>query len=343
MRALAITFVAALMAAALWPAVEAAAEMPAARVKVDPVRNEPLNQTVPVLGRLVARQSGVIAARSEGPVAEVRVEVGERVAKGAVLAVLVKDSLQARLDLRQAELTLAQQEVRRLERLRTRKSAAFARARYDDALQNAAKAKANLWLAGIVLNDAEIKAPFPGVVTVRHTEAGAFLKLGAPVVTLVNDGEMEIEADVPASRVAGLTPGREVSAVLDDGTRIKAHVRTVVPEENPMTRTRAVRLIPDFGAGIGGLAVNQSITVHVPVGEAREVVSVHKDAVVFRQGKSLVFVVANGAVQIRPVRLGAAVGARFEVVGGLAPGDLVVTRGNERLRPGQKVRYERGS
>ncbi len=49
-------------------------------------------------------------------------------------------------------------------------------------------------------------------------------------------------------------------------------------------------------------------------------------------------VVADDTAEIRPVRLGAAVGSRFEVLDALEPGDVVVVRGNERLRPGQKVR-----
>ena len=66
--------------------------------------------------------------------------------------------------------------------------------------------------------------------------------------------------------------------------------------------------------------------------------SVHKDAVTRQGPKSMVFVVVDGTAQIRDVRLGEPVGNRFEVVGGLDEGDQVVIRGNERLRPNDKVR-----
>jgi multidrug efflux pump subunit AcrA (membrane-fusion protein) len=69
------------------------------------------------------------------------------------------------------------------------------------------------------------------------------------------------------------------------------------------------------------------------------VVSVHKDAVLRRQGRASVYVIENGTAQSREVTLGPAVGSRFQVKEGLKPGDIVVIRGNERLRPGQPVSY----
>ena len=77
--------------------------------------------------------------------------------------------------------------------------------------------------------------------------------------------------------------------------------------------------------------------MRLPLGPRREVVTVHKDAIITRQGQSFVYVANNGSADLRPVRLGEAVGTRFEVVGGVVVGDLVVVRGNERLIPGQPV------
>jgi len=76
------------------------------------------------------------------------------------------------------------------------------------------------------------------------------------------------------------------------------------------------------------------------VGEPRDVVSVHKDAVIARGDGNVVYVVEDGKANIRQVQTGEALGVRFEVISGLVPGDIVVTRGNERLRPGQDVTYK---
>jgi hypothetical protein len=152
---------------------------------------------------------------------------------------------------------------------------------------------------------------------------------------------MEIEADVPANRLAGLAPGRAVRATLDSGRNVMAVVRSVIPTENALTRTRPVRFTPQLAGDTSPqFATDQSVTVLLPLGEMRTIVSVHKDAVIARGAEYIVFVMENTKAKTRQIKIGDAVGLRFEIVSGLAPGDLVVIRGNERLRDGQDVTYK---
>ena len=347
----------------------AAAQEQAQLVRVDSVQEQPMTQTVEVIGRLVPRRAGAVAARIDAAVDRVLVEVGDRVEQGQIIAVLEPESLKARRDqaagrlavafaqhkTKEAELVLSRQELKRLEGLKT--SAAFSQARYEDAKQAVAiaaaevaeaesasvTARADLELAEINLKYAEIRAPFGGVITERMIEAGAYVQVGDDAVRIVGDQELELEADVPFQRLSGLVPGVEIDVELDDSTQHKARVRAIVPDENPLTRTRAVRFIPAFGETRKPLAANQSVTLLIPMGQPRSVLTVHKDAITKRGPASLVHVVSNGSVSIRPVTLGEAVGSRFEIVGGLNQGDVVVVRGNERLRDGQKVRVDQGS
>ena len=69
----------------------------------------------------------------------------------------------------------------------------------------------------------------------------------------------------------------------------------------------------------------------------------HKDAVTRQGDRAVVYRVNDDTAEQRTVRLGAAIGNRFEVLDGLSPGDIVVVRGNERLRPNDKVRVERST
>lgn len=333
-------------------------------VGIDEVHVEPLAQTQPVIGRFVARQAGEVAARTEGAVTEMNVQVGDRVAAGDVIAVLDVDRLTWRRDLsastanemsamlasQKAQLDKRRQELARLEGIRN--SAAFSQARYDDAVQDVltaesavtaatavlARVRTNLRLAEDDLAHGTVHAPYDGVVSFRHTEIGAYVRVGDPVVSLINEGDLEIEADVPYNRIAGLQAGTVVTVTLSDQTSHNAVVRAVGAEENAMTRTRQVRFTPAIEGATVANAVGESVSVLLPLGAAREVVTVHKDAVLKRQGLSLVYVVDEESnAQIRPVELGEAVGPRFVVFGGVAPGDRVVVRGNERLRPGQAV------
>ena len=122
----------------------AVAQKRAAAVKIDKVVQEPLSQTMPVISRIVASQTGVVAALARGPVAAVPVAVGDRVKKGDVLATLVTDRIrwnrelqatnlkakQAGLRTAKAQLGLTEQELARLANLK--KSAAFSQARHED-------------------------------------------------------------------------------------------------------------------------------------------------------------------------------------------------------------------
>ena len=338
----------------------------AALVGVDKVRSEIVSQTFPVIGRLVARRSGVVAARVGGPVAEMRAAVGDRMAKGDVLAVLVREQLhwmherrvaevtsrKAQLAGRKAELTMRHQEMDRLEQLRKNKSAAHRASKFDEMRQEVMilnsqvaeaaarllQAEADARLAQIDLGYATVRSPFAGVVTQRHTDVGAYLNVGQAVVTMIDDSALEVEAEVPGDRIAGLLPGAEVMVRTADQT-ITARVRAVVPQENPLTRTRAVRFTADLATLLGRLASNQSVMVAIPLNAGQKVVSVHKDAILKRRGNDMVFVVENGAAQPRNITIGDGIGGRFVVRNGLKVGDVVVIRGNERLFPGQPVRF----
>lgn len=339
---------------------------PPMQVGVDTVVRESLKQTVPVIGRVVVHLTA-IAARINGPIDEVRVDVGDRVEAGDVIAVLVKDTLKWKHELQKAEvqqyaaavktrkakLRLQHQQLKRIEGLK--KSAAFSKARLEDKRQEVAiaeneateaearlaSAEANLKLTETNLSYATIRAPFPGVISKRMIEVGVYVNVGDPMVVLIDNRYAEIEADVPANRTQGLKESQPVTGFINGTTKITARVRAVVPDENPQTRTRLVRFIPELPLGLTGLASNQSVTLHLPAGNDGNVVTVHKDAILNRKGKNLVFLAEADKATIRPVRLGEAVGTRFIVLGGLAPGDLVVVRGNERLQPGQKILFKR--
>ena len=342
-----------------------------AAVLVNAVRRGVEVETVQVYGRVIASQTGVIAARTRGAIDTINARVGDRVKKGDVLATLVSDMLQSERALKAAELKeykakirtagsqlgLAAQELERLERLR--KSSAFSVARYQDKLRDVERSKsslaearaqsdqaqAELRMADINLYNARIIAPYDGVVSARHVEVGNYVSIGARVVTILNDTSLEVEAEVPANRLSGLTPGVTIKVVPEHGKSYSAKVRAIVPEENALSRTRLVRFTPIFTDRDASVAANQSVILHIPSGAARDALTVHKDAITQRRGKRVVFVVEEDdegkkRAIMRGVELGEAFGERFEVITGLKAGDKVVTRGNERLRPRQEVRFQ---
>ena len=198
-------------------------------------------------------------------------------------------------------------------------------------------------MADINLYNAKIRAPFNGVITKINVQAGTYVSVGAPVAQIINDQSLEVEAEVPANRLGGLGNSTVIDVKPEFGKSFKASVRAIVPEENALSRTRVVRFTPKFISPMDTIAANQSVVLHIPSGAAKNAVTVHKDAITQRRGKRVVFLVKQEKmiVTMRRVELGEAFGVRFEVLKGLTPGDKVVIRGNERLRPRQKIRISK--
>lgn len=207
------------------------------------------------------------------------------------------------------------------------------RADRDEALQNLERARVALRRAETALERTEVKAPFHGRIAGREIEVGEFASPGAPVARLVNIDELEVTAQAPDTLLAAVHAGDEVT-VSNGLETMKATVRAVVPVGDIVSRTMELRLVlPKTDWRIGS-----AVQVNLPRSAPKRVTAVHRDALILRADRISVFVVGDdqSARQI-DVELGAAEGDLIEVTGDIKAGDLVVIRGGERLRDGQKV------
>ena len=334
-----------------------------AAVGVQTVEERMLAETVPVFAEVTTARDGSVASRVAGTVERIHVLAGTPVAEGDLLVELDDELLeillaQAEANVTEAEAGIATAEVR-LQRALTafgrveglRGSTSFSEGRFDDAQADVNEARsqlveaqsreksaeARLAEARYQLERSTITAPFPGVVIDVDTIPGAFIDAGTPVVRMLDTEAFEVEASVPSRYVAFLAVGQEVEATTDLGEDLALQLRAILPLEDRATRTRSVRFgVPDLGA-LANVAEGQSMTVQIPVGEPRALLAVPKDALVQARGGWTVFVAEEGKAQPRPVMIGLPLGDRYEVLSGLQQGDVVVVRGNERLRPGQDI------
>ncbi|PWL35022.1 efflux RND transporter periplasmic adaptor subunit [uncultured Marivita sp.] len=342
------------------PALVAAQGRPAG-VSTALVTTSTMAETVSVFGEVVAGRESAVAARVSGVAQKVPIRVGDLVAQGDILARLDTELLQIELAQAEAQIAIAQAGVsvaearldrseksfRRAETLRENSTIAEAQLEerasdyaeatgtLQEALARIKSAENALEQARYRLKNAVVRAPFDAVVLNVATEVGQFITVGSQVATLIDTSALEIEANVPARFVSALRNDEPVEATTDIGDTLSLMLRAVLPTEFAATRTRPVRFrVEDEDAAI---AVGQTVSLDVPVSEAREVLVVPKDALVQSQGGWSVFVNQDGKAMPRPVEIGAALNNAFEVLTGLSEGDEVVIRGNERLRPGQDI------
>jgi RND family efflux transporter MFP subunit len=194
-----------------------------------------------------------------------------------------------------------------------------------------------------------IRAPFDGWVVERFAEKGQWLSRGGLVARVAELDEVEVEVRVPEISVAGLDVGVDVRLDFDAAPHHTwiGKVARIVPQADLLSRSFPVQiaLANEVVDGDPVLRGGMLARAWLPVGKPASVTVVPKDALVLGGPSPVVFVVdaaadSGGTVRAVPVQLGTAVGGNVEVRTDLAPGRLVVVRGNERLRPGMAVAFE---
>lgn len=301
-------------------------------------------------GEIRAREESALAFRVGGHLVERRVDVGDHVRRGDVLAVLDPGDLQAQARAAQAELAAAEAQLHRARADQARyatlgRDQLVSRSTVDaqNAAAAAAQGQVNAARAGLVVarNQAaytQLRAPRDGVIAARQAEAGQVIGAGQPVFQLAADGGREVAFAVAENAVRTIRPGQALQVELwsQPDSRVPARVREVAPAADPVTRTYAVRasLVGDAA----GVELGQSARVYFD-GAASGGLAVPLAAVQRGPNGASVFVFdpKTSTLRLKPVRLGPFGTETVPVLGGIAASDWVVAAGAHLLREGMKV------
>jgi len=299
-----------------------------------------------VPGSVVSRDDAKIASAEAGRL-EYVAEVGTRVKAGERIAQLDDKTLRLRLeeiqtDVKRAEAqrVLSETQLQRLEKLGTSNAIAKnqideARATQETNVQTLAHARAQLHQIEHDIEQADVRAPFNGIVTERFAQRGEYVQVGANIVHLVDTDHIEARVQAPLAMADKIRAGMEVKVKTHGGAESTAKVRAVVPVGDERARQFELRVGVDPALALVGSAVEVSL----PEDSGNESLTVPRDAIVQRANQTYVMRVSaqNTAEQI-PVSASAANGDKVEVRGALSAGDRLVVRGAERLNPGQAVK-----
>jgi RND family efflux transporter MFP subunit len=274
-------------------------------------------------------------AASRRAAAETEVRLREAQLTLARARALVRDGISG-----QAELDKAEAEVDAL------------KARLDLTREQVTVAERQVSVRRTDLDDTVIRAPFAGVAISKDAQpgemvspvsaGGGFTRTG--ISTIVDMASLEIEVDVNESFINRVTPGQKVEATLDayPDWKIPSHVITIVPTADRQRATVLVRIgfeqldprvLPDMGVKVAFLGAPEPVASP----SARVRLTVPRAAVRSDQGQSIVFVVVEGHVERRAVRLGDAKGDQVEIVSGLTAGEKVVVEGPPELADRSRV------
>jgi len=318
-----------------------------APVKIATVDQRLMAPAAWVAGEVVSKNQAQVSAEVESRLTWVS-EEGSRVNAGDVVARL-EDTLfkltfseaKAQVEREQARLTFLKQEVERLQRLALQNNAA--RNQLDETLAERDAVTSALEAANIRAHLAQehldrtlIRAPFDGVVVVRHKRVGEWVSTGTEVVALLDADNIEIEASVSLALNPFIRIGRAYTVMSSD-VSLMAKLRVLVPTGEGDSRLMRMKLdLPEDHDWLPG----QHLRVAVPMAIPRDVLAMPRDALVMRAGGNSVYrVKSDNTAEKLTVETGIAVGDYIEVLGQvLQAGDQVIVRGGERLRPGQTLR-----
>ncbi len=191
-----------------------------------------------------------------------------------------------------------------------------------------------------------IRAPFDGVITVKHTEVGAWVAVGDALFDLEDNRIVRVRVGIPEAYYNQIPLGSDVSMMFDSvpNATFVGKVTKKIPRARGKSRAFPIKVELDNAEGQLASGMLARVTLKTPhVGEKSVIVP--RDALVPRGPKQIVFRVQHKGeepiaemVEVTPGRY---FGEAVEVFGDLRAGDRVVVRGNERLRPGQRLVMDR--
>jgi RND family efflux transporter MFP subunit len=330
------------------------AAAPKAALTVTTVRPE----TAEMPRRLVANgnvapwQEAIVGSEAGGlRLTEVRVNVGDPVKAGDVLAVFSADTVQA--DMAQSTAALMEAEAAAADaannaaRARTLKdSGALSTQQINQFTTGAQTAQARVEAARAAVSTQRLRlrhtrvlAPDDGIISARAATVGAVVPAGAELFRMIRQGRLEWRAEVTATELGSLRPGTAATVAAPGGAPIAGRVRMIAPTVDLQNRTALVYVdLPPPDNGALPVRAGMYARGEFDLGSA-PALTVPQQAVVVRDGFSYVFRLNpdNRVSQVK-VRTGRRVGERLELIEGVAPDALLALDGAGFLNDGDLVR-----
>lgn len=333
-----------------------AADKPAASAAPKPALTVTVTSPQPASVPLKIAANGNIAAWQEASVgteanglrlAEVKVNVGDVVKRGQVLASFTPDTIaaelaQTRAAVAEAEATLAEASANAQRARELQASGALSAQQINQYLTAERTAQARLEAQRAAaktqqlrLAQTQVLAPDNGVISARSATVGAVLPAGQELFRLIRGGRLEWRAEVSAADLAQLKPGVAAAVTPAGGTPIVGKLRMVAPTVDPATRNGIVYVdLPQPGSARAGMFARGEFEIGQTQG-----LSLPQSAVLLREGFSYVLQVGpDSKVQQVKVSTGRRWADRVEITGGVERNARVVASGGGFLGDGDLVR-----
>lgn len=311
-------------------------------VEVTEARLAPHPRTLTLSGSLSALEKVQVAARVEGPITEVRVDLGDEVVLDQVLAAIRPVDYRARVTEQGATVSQAERDLQRALNL----GGAGTAEEVEQARTRLAEAKAQRTLASRQLGDTTVRAPFAGAIAARFAAQGTYVKAGTALFDIVATAQLRLTIEVPERYAAVVKIGTPVQVTLRDAVgasrgaarvEVDAAITRVSPVVTPTTRTFTAEAV--FSPAGSVLRPGMFVVAELALGDEEGSVRVPRSAVFHVLGHDRVMRVADGLALPQDVELIGEVEAEAVLIG-LPAGTPVISRGAALVAPGTPVAPE---
>ncbi len=319
--------------------------MPPETVTAIAAKEESWESSLNATGSVTAVQGVTVSAEIAGKVVKLAFESGSTVAAGDLLVQLDTSIEEAQLRAAEAASALAKTNLARGKELLEKNT--MAQADWDAADAQAKQADAQLEGIKAAIAKKNIRAPFAGRLGLRLVNLGQNLKEGDPIVTLQTLDPVYVNFSMPQQSLSELVVGGLVHITTDaaPGTEFEGKINAVSPEVDVATRNvRVQATVPNTGEKLrAGMFAN----IEVVLPHQKKVLAIPATAVLYAPYGDSVFVIdekknektgkTEKVLRQQFIRIGVKRGDFVAVTSGLSAGDVVVTSGVFKLRPGTSV------
>jgi RND family efflux transporter MFP subunit len=305
-------------------------------VEVAEVRSGAIASYITTTANLVAEDQVKVLSEAEGRVNELRVEEGDVVSKGQILAALDQD--EARIAKSKVELKAANADAALARAQNSFEQGLISSETYDKLVMDSRLARQEVAEAEWRLSKTVIRAPFTARITERFITLGQHLRPGDELFTVADYDPLIARIYLPERDVIELEEGREVRIIpaADGNLGFTGRIRQIAPVVDTATGTVKVTVE----------ALNPPADVRpgafVSIGIVRErheaALLLPRESVIRELRTAHVFVTKDDTAVKRAVTLGIEEDELVEVLTGVAEGDTVVTAGQGGLDDGQRIK-----
>jgi len=308
---------------------------PAIIVEAITATTAPMPQTITAVGSLRSDESVTLRPEVAGRVIAIGFQEGRPVVKGATLVKLDPAVNEAEAQQAKANLTLAKAKMERA--IDLQKQGFISGQARDEAENNLRLAEAATALAAARLAKTEIRAPFSGVIGLRSVSVGDYVKEGQDMVNLESIDPLKVDFRVPEVYLKQVQVGQTLKVSLDalPGRSYEGSVFAINPLVDAAGRAIVIRAL--VRNADTALRPGMFARVRLLTKDEREALVLPEQALVPLGEEQFVFRVLDGKVARTKVELGQRRDGRVEILKGVAPGEMIVTAGQLKIRDGMSV------